>query len=61
MTVDTPENRALLYKTIYDHTNGVVSRGSIWVVGGDVQGTGTLMAELVRAASGVSGWARYGE
>lgn len=37
---DTPGNVALCLKMIYDATNGTVSRGSIWRVGGQKQGSG---------------------
>lgn len=61
MTTDTAVNRATLSKTIYDPTNGAVSRGSIWEVGGDIQGRGTSMATIINAANGsnVTGWQRY--
>lgn len=34
LTVDTPDNRGKLGKLFYDATNGTLSRGSIWRVGG---------------------------
>ena len=40
-TADTPANMDACMKMIYDATNGTVSRGSIWRVGGQKQGTGT--------------------
>lgn len=61
MMTDTHDNRTTLSKTIYDPTNGAISRGSIWVVGGSPQGTGTSMAAVINAAnsSEVAEWRVY--
>jgi len=61
MTTDTLANQERLMKTIYDPTNGAVSRGSIWVLGGEPQGYGTSMATVINEAnsSRVSGWNNY--
>jgi len=63
MTVDTNVNRARLGLAFYDPTNGTMSRGSIWELGGEPQGYGTSMAFMINAAngSGVGDWERYGE
>jgi len=63
MTHDTSINRARVAMAFYDPTNGTMSRGSIWELGGEPQGTGTSMAFMINAAngSGVGDWERYGE
>lgn len=61
METDTAANRISLLLTIYDSTNGSVSRGSIWDVGGDIQGRGTSMAWVINNAntSHVTDWGGY--
>jgi len=63
MRTDTEAGREALMKTLYDPTNGTVSRGSIWATGGVPDGTGTSMASIINAAngSGVGDWERYGK
>ena len=63
MTSDTLANQASLLKTIYDPTNGTISRGSIWTVGGAPQGYGTSMATIINNAnsSRISDWTSYGK
>lgn len=61
MSDDTELNRARLSMTIYDPTNGSVSRGSVWDVGGEPQGRGISMAWVINNAntSHVAGWGEY--
>lgn len=61
MATDTALNRARLSMTIYDPTNGSVSRGSIWDIGGDPQGRGISMAWVINNSytSHVAGWGEY--
>jgi len=63
MTTETALFKAMLLPLIYDPTNGAISRGSIWVVGGEPQGYGTSMATVINEAnsSRVSGWGDYGK
>lgn len=50
MTTDTTLNRLLCQQTIYDPTNGTVSRGSIWRAGGAPTGNGTSMYTVITQA-----------
>lgn len=58
---DNETSRGFLLKTIYDPTNGTVSRGSIWVQGGNPQGYGTSMAWAInqQSSSHVGEWRKY--
>jgi len=47
---DSPARRGVLYKAIYDPTNGTVSRGSIWRAGG-ASGRGDFFKEMVNRAN----------
>lgn len=46
---DTVNNRGVLYRAIYDPTNGTVSRGSIWRGGGGA-GKGSFFKDMVQTA-----------
>lgn len=58
---DNSTSRAILLQTVYDPTNGTVSRGSIWVQGGNPQGYGTSMAWAInqQSSSHVGEWRKY--
>lgn len=47
---DSPARRAVLSKTLYDPTNGTISRGSIWRAGGGT-GQGAYFKELIESAN----------
>jgi prepilin-type N-terminal cleavage/methylation domain-containing protein len=47
---DTPANRGKVGKMIYDPTNGTISRGSIWRVGGTPSGYATAFYYMVTLA-----------
>jgi type II secretion system protein G len=52
LIVDTPSNRALVGRMIYDATNGTVSRGSIWRVGGAPLGEALSFYYMVQQQNG---------
>lgn len=47
---DSPARRAVLTKTLYDPTNGTVSRGSLWRTGGGA-GQGSYFKEVIESAN----------
>jgi hypothetical protein len=61
MVTDTSNNRARCGLYIYDSTNGTVSRGSIWKVGGAPSGYGVSMASMINGTNQtrVQDWDEY--
>lgn len=50
-TIDVPAFRAQAGRFVYDATNGTVSRGSVWRVGGTVTGNAQSFGRVLEAAN----------
>jgi len=51
MKTESSAQKAVALKTVYDTTNGTVSRGSIWRVGGTPAGSGVVFYKAAAAAA----------
>lgn len=51
MAANSAANKAYITRIIYDASNGTISRGSIWRVGGTPVGRGSVVAEVINSAN----------
>ncbi len=51
LAANSPANKAFITKIVYDPSNGTISRGSLWRVGGSPSGRGKVAADVINEAN----------